>query len=73
MKKFLSNIFTALVVFFVTIGLVFVTAFMFWPFVALCLIVCTLFWIFLPIVGWIIFSLMMIALIAYVIVNIIDF
>jgi hypothetical protein len=45
------------------------TIFMFWPFIAIVLLFCVLFWIFLPIIGWIIFILMMILLIFYLIIN----
>ena len=45
------------------------TIFMFWPFIAIVLLFCVLFWILLPIIGWIIFILMMIFLIFYLIIN----
>ena len=59
MKKFLANLFDCLMAFAAIVGALFLTAFMFWPFVALILIACVLFWIFLPIIGWIIFIVMM--------------
>lgn len=70
MKKFLANLFDCLMAFAAIVGALFLTAFMFWPFVALILIACVLFWIFLPIIGWIIFIVMMLFIVAYVLIGI---
>ncbi len=72
MKKFLANLFDWLMAFTAIIGALFLTAFMFWPFIALILIACVLFWIFLPIIGWIIFIVMMIFIVAYVLIGIFE-
>jgi len=70
MKKFLNDLLRVITIIGCIFGAIFLTLFMFWPFVALVLIFCVLFWIFLPVIGWILFTLLMLGIIIYVIFGI---
>ena len=72
MKNFLNNILRWITIIGAILGAICLTIFMFWPFVALVLIFCVLFWILVPVIGWILFSLIMIFIILYVLIGIFD-
>lgn len=72
MKNFLNNILRWITIIGAILGAICLTIFMFWPFVALVLIFCVLFWILVPVIGWILFSLLMIFIILYVLIGIFD-
>lgn len=72
MKNFLNNILRWITIIGAIFGAICLTIFMFWPFVALVLIFCVLFWILVPVIGWILFSLLMIFIILYVLIGIFD-
>lgn len=72
MKNFLNNILRWITIIGAILGAICLTIFMFWPFVALVLIFCVLFWILVPVIGWVLFSLLMIFIILYVLIGIFD-
>lgn len=72
MKNFLDILLAGLLYVGTFIFMFIVTLFMFWPFVAFILIFCVLFWILLPVLGWIVFILLMIFISIYIILNIVE-
>ena len=70
MKNFLDGLMKMFVMIGMFIFLIFGTIIMFWPFIATILIFCVLFWIFLPVIGWILFSILTLAILLYIILNI---
>jgi len=70
MKNFLDGLMKMFVMIGMFIFLILGTIIMFWPFIATILIFCVLFWIFLPVIGWILFSILTLAILLYIILNI---